>query len=280
MKSLNFQKSSKIAGKYFAALFVFVVMLFPIYAVFLTSVQYGVDIRSQNVSLIPRYITLEHYKKVLEPGHIVPIREAMLNSLVVSLSSAFLCLGLASMAAYALVRLRFRGKNIILFGLTSIYLFPTILFVIPLFVLVVKLGLTDTYLSLIIPYSAFVLPFMIWVLKSFFEKIPPDLEAAALVDGCTIPQVIIRIVLPLSIPGLVAGFLFGFILAWIEFLTPLIFTSDLKILTVALGLYRGTVDIKIGQQAAAAFLTMLPVIILTLLFQRFITKGLLAGAEK
>lgn len=281
MLSRNASRRVRSIGKYLAAILVVCVMLFPLYSLVLTSAQYEVDIRSRNVSLIPRYITPDHYSEVLRPGHIVPIAEATKNSLILSVCASLLCMSLGSMAAYALVRLHFRGKSAFLFGLSAIYLFPGILFVIPLFTLVVRLGLVDTFISLIIPYSAFILPFMIWILKSFFEKVPADLEAAAAIDGCNMRQLIFRILLPLAVPGLVATFIFGFILSWIEFLTPLIFTtSRFPILTVSLGLYRGTVDIKMGQQAAAATIALLPVVLLTILFQRLIIGGLLSGAEK
>lgn len=281
MSRRSFFRALMRFGKYFAALVVVVVMLFPIYTVFLTSVQREIDVRSRELNLFPRYIVLEHYREVLRPGHIVPVAEATRNSFILSVSASLLAMALSSMGAYALVRLKFRGKKVILFGLTAVYLLPAILFVIPLFVWVVQLGVVDTFISLIIPYAAFMTPFMIWILKSFFEKVPVDLESAAMIDGCTLPQLIFRVLLPLSIPGLVATFVFGFILSWNEFLTPLVFTSsDFPIITVVLGLYRGTVDIKIGQQAAAAFLALLPVILLTLVFQRMIIGGLLAGSEK
>ncbi len=274
-------KPLRVLAKYVAALLVFVVMFLPLYNLLLTSVQNQADIRSRDLNLIPSYVTWIHYQEVFSPGHIVPLREAIVNSFVLSSTASLLCMILASLAAYALVRLRFPGKNIFLFGLSSIYLFPGILFIIPLFIFVVKCGLTDTFISLIIPYSAFILPFMIWVLRSFFAKIPEDLESAALIDGCNIRQLIFRVVLPLSIPGLIATFIFGFILSWVEFLTPLVFTSSrFPILMVSLGLYRGTIDINIGQQAAAAVIAILPVALLTILFQRFIIGGLLAGAEK
>jgi len=266
---------------YVAALLVVVVMLFPIYNVFLTSVQREADVRGRALNVYPRYIITDHYREVLRPGHIVPVAEATRNSFILSVSASLLAMTLATMAAYAVVRLKFKGKKILLFGLTSVYLLPAILFVIPLFVWVVRLDLVDTFISLIVPYAAFLTPFMVWILMRFFEKVPSDLEAAAMIDGCSLAQLIFRVLLPLSIPGLVATFVFGFILSWNEFLTPLVFTSaDFPILTVALGLYRGTVDIQIGQLAAAAVLALTPVVILTLIFQRMIIGGLLAGAEK
>lgn len=281
MSSHRLVRRVMTVGKYLAAITVVVVMLFPIYNIFLTSVQRQADVRGRDLNLFPTYIILDHYQEVMRPGHIVPIVEATRNSFILSVSASLLSMALAAMAAYAITRLKFRGKQGILIGLTAVYMLPAILFVIPLFVWVVQLDIVDTFISLIVPYAAFMTPFMIWILKSFFEKVPADLEAAACIDGCCLRKLIFRVLLPLSIPGLVATFIFGFILSWNEFLTPLVFTSaDFPILTVALGLYKGTVDIQIGQQAAAAFLALLPVILLTLVFQRMIIGGLLAGSEK
>lgn len=274
---------SKLIGgvvNYGGSALVLAVLAFPLYVVLLTSVQHLVDIRTRDISWIPSYVTLEHYMTVLSPGHIVPIGEAMRNSLITSLGAASLSVLLASLAAFGLTRLRVRGRDVIIYGLASIYLFPAILFVIPLFVIVTRLGMVDTYISLIIPYAAFVMPFLILILRGFFNSLPEDIEYAALIDGCSFLGVLGRIVAPLALPGLAASFIFAFILSWIEFLTPLIFTSELSILTVALGLYRGTVDIQVGHLAAAAMLTILPVALLTFIFQRWIVEGLTAGAER
>jgi ABC-type glycerol-3-phosphate transport system permease component len=135
-------------------------------------------------------------------------------------------------------------------------------------------------LGLLLPYAGFILPFQIWILRGFIEKLPHEVEEAARLDGCSYAQLLFYVVFPLVRPGILAGYLFAFILSWVEFLTPLIFTSDLKISTVALGLYRSTIDIKMGQLAAAAVITLLPVALLTLVFQRLITQVVLAGAER
>lgn len=255
------------------------IIALPIYAVLLTSFQHEIEIRTRNVRLVPRNITLAHYLEVLRPGHIVPITEATRNSLIVSATTGAVVVTLGSMAAYALARFPMRAAPWILYGLTSIYLAPVVLFVIPLFVLATRLGITDTYLVLVLLYSAFTLPFIIWVLKGFFERVPREIDEAARLDGCTIPQALFHVVLPLAMPGLVAAFVYVFILAWIEFLTPLLFARELRILTVALGLYRGTADILLGQQAAAAMLATLPVAALLVVFQRKIVEILTGGAE-
>jgi len=265
---------------YGAALVVFVLMAFPLYGLFLTSLQPETVIRSRDVRFLPETLYFEHFRAVLTPGHIVPLREGILNSLAVSTLTALVCVIVAFPAAYAFSRLRLPGGNLILGGMVSVYFLPTTIFLIPMFVLFVGWRIDDTYLALVLAYTGFILPFEIWILKTFIDKLPREIEDAARIDGCSDVQVMVRIVLPLMRPGLLAGFVFAFILSWIEFLTPLIFTNDVKISTVALGMFRSTIDIQVGQQAAAAVLTLLPVALMMLIFNRLITRVLLAGAER
>ncbi len=265
-------------GIYLQALMIFFIVAFPIYTVVLTSLQYERDIRTREISFFPSYITLDHYKTVLEPGHIVPVVEAIANSFLVSLGAAALVICIAVPAAYGLARDRLPGGRKILYALSSVYVIPIALFMIPLFVMFVNAGLNDTRFGLIILYTAFLTPFIIWVLKAFVEATPEEVEQAAKLDGCNHVQLFTRIYLPVMRPGISAAFLYAFVLSWVEFFTPLIFTSEIKILTVALGLYRGTIDIQIGQLSAAAVLAMLPVVLLTILFSRRITR-VMTGAE-
>lgn len=265
---------------YFFAFLVFLIMFFPLYGLILTSIQPESIIRSRNLSFFPSEIIFLHFAEVLKPNHISNIYEGIKNSLIVSLLTAFLCLILGFPASYSLSRLNLPAKNLILGLLISVYFLPTILFIIPLFIILVTYQLDDTILSLVIPYTAFILPFVIWILKSFIDKLPIEVEEAAKIDGCSIFQLLSLIIFPLLRPGLIAAFIFAFILSWVEFLTPLIFTNNLKISTVALGLFRSTIDIKIGQQAAAAIITLIPVSLLMIFFQQYITKVVLSGSDK
>jgi multiple sugar transport system permease protein len=255
-----------------SALVVFLLMAFPLYGLLLTSLQPESVIRSRELSFIPEALYFAHFREVLAEGHIVPLREGLLNSALVSTLTALLCLVVALPAAYALSRLRVPGAKGILAALVSVYFLPTTIFLIPMFVVLVRWGIDDTVFSLVIAYSGFVLPFVIWILKTFIDRLPRD--------GCSHWQVLTRIVLPMARPGVLAAFIFAFILSWVEFLTPLIFTSNLKMTTVALGMFRSTIDIQVGQQAAAAVLTLLPVALLMLVFQRLITQVLMAGADR
>lgn len=255
-------------------------VLIPLYVVTLTSLQLERDIRSPEINVIPQYLDFRHYLAVFQPDHIVPVLPAMRNSLIVSLLAALIAVLIATPAAYALNRMHFPKSKLILGVLISVYILPTLLFIIPLYIAWVQLGLFDSYVGLLIPYVAFLLPFTIWILGSFMKSIPIEIEEAAKVDGASTSQVLRKIMIPLLRPGLFACLLFGFILSWVEFATPLIFTSNIKMITVSLGLYRSTVDIQIGQLAAAAVITTLPVLLITIIFQKQIQEVILAGANR
>lgn len=274
------QRMARAVFLHSAALVVFLLMAFPLYGLLLTSLQPESVIRSRELVFIPRSLYFEHFRAALAEGHIVPLRQALVNSTIVSALTAILCLLVGLPAAYALSRLRVPGRNGILAALVSVYFLPTTIFLIPMFVLLVRWGIDDTIFSLVLTYSGFILPFVIWILKTFIDRLPLQIEEAARIDGCSHWQVMMRIVLPMARPGVLAAFAFAFILSWVEFLTPLIFTSNLKMTTVALGMFRSTIDIQVGQQAAAAVLTLLPVAILMLVFQRLITQVLMSGADR
>jgi ABC-type glycerol-3-phosphate transport system permease component len=210
----------------------------------------------------------------------VPVLPAMRNSLIVSTLAALISVLIATPAAYALNRMYFPKSKMILRILISIYILPTLLFIIPLYIAWVNLGLFDTYIGLLILYTTFMLPFTVWVLGSFVKSIPIEIEEAAKIDGATTTQLLTKIMIPLLRPGLFACLIFGFVLSWVEFATPLIFTSEIKMITVSLGLYRSTVDIQIGQLAAAAAIITLPVILITLILQKQIQQVILTGADR
>jgi ABC-type glycerol-3-phosphate transport system permease component len=204
----------------------------------------------------------------------------MRNSLIVSTLAALISVLIATPAAYALNRMYFPKSKVILRILISIYILTTLLFIIPLYIAWVNLGLFDTYIGLLILYTTFMLPFTVWVLGSFVKSIPIEIEEAAKIDGATTTQLLTKIMIPLLRPGLFACLIFGFVLSWVEFATPLIFTSEIKMITVSLGLYRSTVDIQIGQLAAAAAIITLPVILITLILQKQIQQVILTGADR
>ena len=210
----------------------------------------------------------------------MPVLPAMRNSLIVSILAALTSVLIATPAAYALNRMHFPKSKVILRMLISVYILPTLLFIIPLYIAWINLGLFDTYVGLLILYTTFMLPFTVWVLGSFVKSIPIEIEEAAKIDGASTTQLLTKIMIPLLRPGLFACLIFGFVLSWVEFATPLIFTSKIKMITVSLGLYRSTVDIQIGQLAAAAVIITLPVILITLILQKQIQHVILTGADR
>jgi ABC-type glycerol-3-phosphate transport system permease component len=253
---------------------------FPLLTMLRVSLFRRLDLYAKPIQWFPTVFKWQNYVDVLKPDHIVPIREAMLNSLIVAFSAACATVLVSSLAAYAFARLRFPGRSLLQSVLLVVYMLPAMLFLIPIFMMFLAVKLYDSYLSLIIPYTIWMIPFVSIMLRAFFDSVPAEIEDAALVDGCSRLGVIWRVMLPLSAPGLVAAWVSAFIMSWNEFLTPLILTSRLVVLTVALGQYTSTYDIELGHMAVAGVYAILPVMILALIFQRRIEQGITAGALK
>jgi ABC-type glycerol-3-phosphate transport system permease component len=230
-------------------------------------------------SLWPQEVVLDHYRALWEERSFwVPIR----NSLVVAGTTTLFCVGVGALAAYALARLRFRGKSLVLGFLLAVTMFPQISIVSPLYLLLRALGLIDTYPGLILPYLTFAMPLTVWLLTGFFRQLPADLEEAAYVDGATRWQTFTRVLLPLAAPGLATAGILTFIYCWNEFLFALSFTlgPERHTVPVAIALFRGQYQVPWGQILAAAVIATAPVAALVLAFQRRIVQGLTAGAVK
>jgi arabinogalactan oligomer/maltooligosaccharide transport system permease protein len=204
------------------------------------------------------------------------------NSLVVSIGTTMLGLALAVPAGYAFSRFRFRGREPAMFSFLLVQMFPGIIILVPYFLVMKSLGLLNSSLGLILAYSVTALPLCVWMLKGFFDTIPRELEEAALLDGCTQPQVFRRIVLPLSLPAVAVTALFSFLAAWNEFLLALTFntSNDMYTLPVGLSSMISATSQSWGDFAAASLLVSIPVVILFILFQRFLVEGLSAGGVK
>jgi multiple sugar transport system permease protein len=225
--------------------------------------------------------TLEHYVTILsgKGWSSTPITPLLINSVIVAGSSSVLALLCGSLAAYGLSRFPTRyGKHLAMWILST-RMFPPVAVAIPVFLMMSNLGLIDTYWALIIPYSAFNISFVVWMMRSFFDQIPVELEQAAMIDGCSRLGAFFRIVLPLTLPGLVATGVFVLIFSWNEFLFALILTrTAAKTAPVAIADFVTLYGIQWGQLTAYATLISAPIIILGLLFQRYIVKGLTLGA--
>jgi multiple sugar transport system permease protein len=260
-----------------AAIVVF--CLFPFYWLINISLKTGNDLQSSG--LIPPHPTLSNYKHIFQNSDFV---KSLRNSAIVALVTTALALVVGSFCAYALARLKLKGKFVILAIVLSISTFPQIAIAAPLFKLWSDLGIFNTYIGLILPYLTFALPLAIYILVSFFREIPRDLEEAALVDGATYFQAFRKVVIPLAAPGLATAGILTFISAWNEFLLAVTLTSSAAARTVPaqISFFTGATEHEIpyGSISAASVVITAPLIVLVLLFQKRIVAGLTAGAVK
>jgi multiple sugar transport system permease protein len=205
------------------------------------------------------------------------------NSLIVVSAATLLALIIGTPAAYAFSRLRFRGSENLASTILSMRFMPPIAVAIPLFLMVKGIGLQDTYLGLILPYVSFSLPLVVWIMIGFFDEVPREIDDAALIDGCTRFGVLWRVMLPLVRPGLVTAALFAAIFIWNEFLVALYVIDSREYQTISLGaatLVSAQRPIDWNIAAAVGVVTVIPLLFFSLLVQRYIVRGLTAGAVK
>jgi multiple sugar transport system permease protein len=233
---------------------------------------------------IPQSTTFDNYSTLFSGGLDSPLLRPLINSVLIALIATVIAVTLASFTAYAIARLDFPGKTVILAGALAIAMFPPISVVGPLFDMWRALGLYDTYPGLIIPYLTFSLPLAIYTLVAFFREIPWELEQAAQVDGATPWQAFRKVILPLAAPGVFTAAILVFIFAWNDFVFAITLTSSDRARTVpaALAFFTGESQFTAptGNIAAAAVLVTIPIIVFVLIFQRRIVAGLTAGAVK
>jgi ABC-type glycerol-3-phosphate transport system permease component len=230
-------------------------------------------------SLLPRTLVLEHYRALFTQRDFwVPIR----NSLIVAGTTTIVCVTVGGLCAYALARLRFRGKTALLGLILAVSVFPQISVVSPLYLLLRSLRLINTYPGLVLPYLTFAMPLTVWLLVGYFRQLPAELEEAAMVDGASRLRTMREVIWPLALPGLAATAILTFVYSWNEFLFALSFTlgPERQTVPVAIALFRGQYQVPWGQILAAAIVATAPVALLVLLFQRRIVQGLTAGAVK
>ena len=261
--------------------FIIIYTLFPFYWAVVSSLTPDNDLYVYPVHYWPTTVTFEHYESVFKNGGFM---RALLNSTIVSFGTVILALFFGTLAAYAMGRLRFRGRTPVLYLILSMTMFPAIAIVGSLFQFMQRFDLFNTLQGLIIVYLTFSLPFTVWVLTNFFRAMPPELEQAALVDGATPLRALWDVLLPMAIPGLVTTGLLAFIGAWSEFLFALTFTLDnsARTVQVAIATFTGNqqFELPFAKRMAAAVIVTLPLLVGVLLVQRRIVSGLTAGAVK
>jgi trehalose/maltose transport system permease protein len=231
--------------------------------------------------LIPTEITFANYKAIFEGN---AFSSALINSIGVGLITTVIAVVIGGMAAYAVARLDFPGKQLLIAVALLIAMFPHISLVTPIFNIERRLGLFDTWPGLIIPYITFALPLAIYTLSAFFREIPWDLEKAAKMDGATPGQAFRKVIAPLAAPGIVTAAILVFIFAWNDLLLALSLTATQRAITapVAIANFTGSSQFEepTGSIAAGAIVITIPIVIFVLIFQRRIVAGLTSGAVK
>jgi multiple sugar transport system permease protein len=273
------QRTRQYSGWSGAILVVVVISLVPIMWIVFLSLKTSAS--ATDGSFIPHHWTLSNYSDVFNLG---TFTSALRNSIGIALISTLLAVVIASAAAYAIARLDFPGKRIILAVSLGVAMFPQISLVGPLYNLWRQIGLYDTWPGLIVPYMTFALPLSIYTLSAFFREIPWELEQAAQVDGATPFQAFRTVIVPLATPGLVTTVIIVFIICWNDFVFAISLTSTSSAQTVpaAISSFPGVSQFTVpyADIAAAAVVVTVPVLLLVLFFQRRIVAGLTAGAVK
>ena len=289
-------RARRIAGQIglaAAAIFIFLWSFGPFLWLVLMSLSPSVDLVRTPPTLIPTSLTLENYRFVLFPGGVADgqgsvqatrVPYAIWNSLVVAVCVTAINLVLGSLAGYAYAR---HGKgrlmNGSLWALMMTRMTPSLALILPFFIVFRSVGLIDTRTALVIAYCSLILPLSTWMMKGYFENLPPNLEKAALVDGCTPFQAIWKIILPVARPGIVAAGIFCFLVSWNEFVFALILTGSPKAQTIPVIIAGFLVQLRFydyGPMFAASVLAVIPPVVIAFAFQRYLVRGMLSGSLK
>ena len=263
-------------------LLVFIAMVaFPFYWMIVSSLKSLEEIllRPANLGLDVRTIDFRAYYEVLfDHGFLRYIS----NSFYVSILTVILSVTLATVGGYAVTRLRFRGQTLMSTSILIIYMFPAIVMVIPLYVVFSRMGIRDSIHMLILVYLAQTLPVALYMLRSYFHNLPPEIESAGLIDGCSRFGVIWRIVIPLSAPALASVALYTFMIAWNEFLFAFMFLDTPEKFTLSRGVVQLAGSVHLSKQLvmAASVMVTIPILLIFLFFERHLVRGLTAGALK
>ena len=270
---------AKLIAFYAFVVVVVIASVFPFYYAILTSLKSGTAIF--RINYLPVDFSFQNYVTVMTGRNFV---RSVLNSVFVSGVTVLLALFLAVTASYALSRVRFRGRGLLLVTILGVSMFPQIAVLAGLFELVRFLGIYNTPWAMVLSYTIFTLPFTVWVLTTFMRDLPVEIEEAAIVDGATPWVIITKVFMPLLWPALVTTGLLAFIGAWNEFLFALTFTisETQRTVPVAIALLSGASEQEIpwGPIMAASVIVTVPLVVLVLVFQRKIVAGLTAGGVK
>jgi len=254
-------------------------LLFPFFAMISTMLKSSTEVYASPPTWIPKDIHLGNFITVWTEFELFIYFK---SSIIIAVGATILNTLLTVPAAYAVARLRFIGRGLILYLFLVIQMFSPVIVIISLFKIMVGLNLLDTYFSLIIANTVFTIAFTIWMMNGYFRSIPMEIEEAALIDGCSRVQTITRIMIPIAVPGLVTAMIYTFIYAWNEFLFGLSFIQSKPKMPLVLGLYNfvGRWSTQWELLTMAAFLAIIPVLVLFYLIERRLVAGLAGGAVK
>lgn len=244
-----------------------------------TALKLPADVYAFPPVWIPRAITFENFVSVIQNPNLI---RAFFNTLFIASATTLAALVVGVLGGYGFSRYRFPGRNTLLWSVLFTKLFPRVVVIVPFFVTLRNLQLMNTYQGLVLVYLMVTFPVAIWLLKGFFDKIPVEIEEAAIVDGCSLPRLLWNVVIPMSRPALVAVAMYSFILAWNEFLFALVFTNGLehRPLSVALAFFIDENGIRWGELMAGSIVMSLPAILVFSFSQKLLVRGLGEGALK
>ncbi len=266
---------------YFLAVFVSLIFVAPFIWVVFTSLKSDSEIFHVPITIFPQHIVFTQYEHVLREMSEFAIYFA--NTVIVSVVSLVIVLVLSSLAGYAFGCMSFRGNQLLLTLVLLVLTIPYAVYLIPVFILENRLNLVDTRLGLILPYTALNLPLAIFIMRGTFRNIPSELEDAALIDGASRLQIWYRVMMPIAMPGVATTGIFTFVMVWSEFMFARALMLSRNAYTLPIGitfLQSEAQSWNFGVLAAAIVLTLLPVLIVFIILQRFLVKGIMEGALK
>ena len=271
--------------QYFCGFLVLVFAIAPIAWLVITSISIHRNIISVPLRLIPPEVTFQRYGDVVanhDNDIAFAFKVAMGNSLIVAGAATIVSLVLGSLASYAFARLRFAFKGKIMYLILFTYMVPSVVVVMPLYLLLSKLGMLNSRPTLILLYLTLSLPFVIWVMQSYFGSLSRTFEEAASIEGCSRLQVLWHIYVPMARPGIIATAILSFLIAWDEFFFALVFTSTLaaKTIPVAIAEFSGKHYVDYEMIAMGGVIASLPPVLIAVIFQKYIVKGMTSGGIK
>jgi multiple sugar transport system permease protein len=256
----------------------------PVYWALKTSLQNETDARARPAHYLPTNATLQNYTTLLSGDSDIPgqVRRSAVNIVVECGAATIVTVLLATLAAYAFARMRFRGRNVLFYAVLATMAFPAYTTLIPLYRIMSTFGLVNTYTGIVLVYVSGFLPLATWILHNYFASLPDGIEEAGLIDGARRLQVLWYLLLPLARPGIISTALITFLFAWGQFLFPLVLSSDLSTqpLTVVIAALQGRHVVPSTLLNAAGILAIVVPAALALAFNRYIVNGLLAGSTK